>query len=32
MAGPKKGTFAYIASKIRSDAKGTEFGFDFEQL
>jgi superfamily II DNA or RNA helicase len=32
MTRPKKGSFAYIASKIRSEAKGTEFGFDFEQL
>ena len=28
----KPGTFEYIEAKIRSDAKGTEYGFDFERL
>ena len=26
------GTFEYIEAKIRADAKGTEFGLDFEKL
>ena len=28
----KPGTFEYIEAKIRSDAKGTEYRFDFEKL
>ncbi|MBT5707512.1 MAG: DEAD/DEAH box helicase family protein, partial [Verrucomicrobia bacterium] len=32
MTEPRKGSFAYIAQKIRSDAKGTTFGSDFERL
>jgi superfamily II DNA or RNA helicase len=32
MPKPQKGSFAYIAAKIRSEAKGTEFGLDFERL
>ena len=28
----KPGTFEYIEAKIRSDAKGTEFGLDFEKV
>ena len=28
----KPGTFEYIEAKIRADAKGTEFGLDFEKL
>ena len=27
----KPGTFEYIEAKIRADAKGTEFGLDFEK-
>ena len=28
----KPGTFEYIEAKIRADAKGTEYGLDFEKL